>query len=70
MLDLKGQVCCKMIKHFTKTIVGVTLGGAAMRQVGTHMTGNVAGIGRATQIGIAAGILGHSIPKKTKKLLK
>ena len=50
------------------TLVSVPIAGATMHQVGSHMTGNLAGIGRATNTMIASGVMLHSA--KNTGLLK
>ncbi len=49
-----------MIKGMIGFIPTVILGGEAMGQIGTHMTGSLAGIGSATQSMVGVGILGKA----------
>ena len=53
-----------MIKRTVRTLVGVTLGGAAIKAVGDSPMSP--GFKEATQIGISAGILGSSFKKRRK----
>jgi len=57
-----------MIKGFLKTLVGVTLGGEAIRQVGS--IGQMpAGLRSATQSFIGLGVMGNAA-KNTKKAFR
>lgn len=58
-----------MIKHFANIIVGTSLAGTAMNQVGTAFTGSLSGIGQATQLTIGVGLFSHA-SKPFKRLFK
>lgn len=49
-------------------MIGVPVLGATLSGIGTHMTGAVAGVGRATQTLVAGGFLGHVAGKAKKHL--
>lgn len=51
-----------MIKSFIGMTVGAVVGGEAIRQTGTALSG-FPGIRNVTQIGIGLGIMGHSAGK-------
>lgn len=58
-----------MIKKGISTLVDTTLTGAVMNQVGSTLIGPYAGIGQATNVVLASGLLGRTM-KSNKKDLK
>lgn len=55
-----------VVKKGVKTIVDTALTGIALGQIGNTFTGNLAGIGRATQAVVATGLLART----SKDILK
>ena len=57
-----------MIKTGINLLVGSSLVGATLENIGANMTGSVKGIGNATQALVAGGFLGHAAGKMKKWL--
>ena len=52
-----------VLKKGIETLVGVAIGGEAIKTIGNTFTGSLKGIGQAAQVGVGASILGNIFKK-------